>query len=332
MYNDCLTPLYVPYKENGQKGFLRVRCGKCLTCKIQRTSEWMIRLYMESHYWKHISHLTLTYSDDFLPVAYTDIKSLYCCLNEEVPSDQNGDDVCPVPTLYPRDMQLFLKRLRKSGLGEYHFFRKSYRSGNSLDCIEGEWRTGLRFYGCGEYGNLRGRSHLHIILFGVQATVQNQELIRKIWGKGRVCLKPCFPETFGYVAGYVQKKLYGEKSNPFRVPEFLRCSQKIGQDWFEDNIGIFDEEHLYIPFQGQGGKSFKYAIPRYFRKQLIELGIIKGVSVPALIEMQKLEFRDLAKHCQAQGLEIGDFFRQRFKDVSHKFAKRQKRRNLTGDI
>ena len=155
----------------------------------------------ESHYWKHISHLTLTYSDDFLPVEYTDINSLYCCLNEEVPSDQNGDDVYPVPTLYPRDMQLFLKRLRKSGIGEYHFFRKSYWSGNSLDCIEGEWRTGLRFYGCGEYGALRGRSHLHIILFGVQATVENQELIRKIWGKGRVCLKPCFPETFGYVAG-----------------------------------------------------------------------------------------------------------------------------------
>lgn len=66
----------------------------------------------------------------------------------------------------------------------------------------------LKFYGCGEYGELDQRPHYHLILFGWKP---GDEIISKIWPFGFVSVKEYLGETTGnYVAGYVQKKLYGD--------------------------------------------------------------------------------------------------------------------------
>lgn len=284
---------------------------------------------MESHYWNKISHLTLTYTDEYLPINYTTEENLFYCYDEV--KETETDSIVPVPTLNPRDLTLFIKRLRKSGCGELHNFRES-RWNPVRDCYEDEIRIGIKYYGVGEYGTLKGRSHLHIVLFGIAASEENRRLIEKIWGKGRICLKPVFPETFGYVAGYVQKKLYGVRSNPFRLPEFMQCSQRLGKDWIEDHISTIDDDHCYIPFQGKSGKSFKYGIPRYFRDYLVEKGRLTKVSALGLIEQQKLELKQLSDDLRLKGIDERDFFRQRFKDCNYKFRKKQFRRNQTGDI
>lgn len=47
---------------------LIVPCGRCAACRVRRTAEWAVRLYHELHYWDHACFVTLTYDDDHLPV------------------------------------------------------------------------------------------------------------------------------------------------------------------------------------------------------------------------------------------------------------------------
>ena len=67
--------------------FLVVRCGKCILCRQRKLSQWCFRCLREANQSKMLPFfLTLTYNDKHLPTF----------------------------GLYKRDIQLFLKRLRRS--------------------------------------------------------------------------------------------------------------------------------------------------------------------------------------------------------------------------
>lgn len=61
----------------------------------------------------------------------------------------------------------------------------------------------FRFFGCGEYGELRERPHYHAILFGTA----DEAAAEQSWGKGFVTMSEVTPERVSYVAGYCAKKL-----------------------------------------------------------------------------------------------------------------------------
>ena len=84
----CTAPitLFKVGKQYYPQG-LQVPCGKCLACRIKNRKEWQIRMLHELNYHDDAVFLTLTYSDEYLP-------------------DNN--------TLVKRDLQLFIKRLRKN--------------------------------------------------------------------------------------------------------------------------------------------------------------------------------------------------------------------------
>jgi len=107
--------------------------------------------------------------------------------------------------LQPRDLQLFLKRLRRA---------ISPRT--------------LRFYAVGEYGDESQRPHYHAVLFGV--CISEEETITKAWGHGFVCVQEATPGTLSYVVGYVIKKLTKEEDPRLkgRHPEFARMSLNPG--------------------------------------------------------------------------------------------------------
>lgn len=93
---NCLHPFtvdrgdaFTPFGHDVR--FFQVPCGHCTACRIQRTSEWSIRLLHELAFYDSSVFLTLTYDDDHIPVSPTGY-----------------------PTLVKRDAQLFLKRLRKA--------------------------------------------------------------------------------------------------------------------------------------------------------------------------------------------------------------------------
>lgn len=157
---------------------LEMPCGRCIGCRLEKTRQWKVRLVHESHFHVHRWFVTLTYDDEHYP---------------------------PGGALVRRDMQLFMKRLRKR------------RFGNA--------RGTLRYLYCGEYGETTGRPHYHAVMFGVDFPDRREYGKSKsglpqwasaeldaLWGLGRCLLGTFTPESAGYVAGYVLKKVLGEPS------------------------------------------------------------------------------------------------------------------------
>lgn len=166
-------------------------CGQCLACRINRRRVWTARLVLESYLHEKACFVTLTYRDEDL------------VYNENY-----------IPTLCKRDLQLFLKRLRK-----YFSERK------------------IRYYGCGEYGTRSLRPHYHILLFGVAAEELDEtfllydgksprSLLLALWTFGLVHVGECSRHSIQYVAGYVTKK-YTKKGDGLQK-EFSLMSLKPG--------------------------------------------------------------------------------------------------------
>lgn len=82
----CQYPRLVNTIGSGESGMI-VPCGRCLGCRTMRVSEWSTRLECELDYHEDTSFLTLTYSDDYLPIG---------------------------GSLRKKDLQNFYKRLRRN--------------------------------------------------------------------------------------------------------------------------------------------------------------------------------------------------------------------------
>lgn len=146
------------------------------------------------------------------------------------------ENLPPYGSLQKRDFQLFMKRLRK------------------------EKGDGIRFYACGEYGDLNKRPHYHAILFNcdfVDKTLVGRnrrgdpyfdsKQLRRIWGLGHVQLGDVSFDSAAYVARYVMKKVTGDGADNHydvvdadgvlcrRNSEFTLMSRRpgIGTGWFE---------------------------------------------------------------------------------------------------
>lgn len=69
---------------------LTIPCGYCIGCRLDKSRTWAIRILHEASLYPFNSFLTLTYVDDYLPIAPTG-----------------------VPTVDKVDLQKFFKRLRR---------------------------------------------------------------------------------------------------------------------------------------------------------------------------------------------------------------------------
>lgn len=61
----CTSPFFLK-----SQGFA-VPCGRCLACRITRSSSWAVRIAHELIYFKESSFITLTYSNENLPFNYS---------------------------------------------------------------------------------------------------------------------------------------------------------------------------------------------------------------------------------------------------------------------
>lgn len=158
-------------------------------------------------------------------------------------------------TLYPKDLTDFFKRLRFH-LGERKF----------------------RYYACGEYGGETKRPHYHAILFDLDYC--DTPLIEKSWSQGFVKVEEVNVATISYVAGYVQKKLYGSDTYPDCItPPFSRMSKSIGKKFFSEHCEDIWKNGLH--FQG-----FRIKVPRYYYKLLLDKKI-GDKKIYEVVEKQK---------------------------------------------
>lgn len=205
-----------PYR----KGIMEYGCGGCLACKKNRARMWIARMLLEYQDHEHASFVTLTYSEEFHP------------------SDGN---------LRKRDVQLFLKRLRKAVAPRQ-----------------------LRYYAVGEYGGDTLRPHYHLVIFGLSPL--EEKVVEECWPCGFVVVGTAEERSMAYVAGYVTKKFL--KKDP-RIrgleKEFTLMSTKPG-------LGAKYAEKMSIALEGtvvkgkdvnqiRFGKN-KYPLGRYLKDQL----------------------------------------------------------------
>lgn len=121
-------------------------------------------------------------------------------------------------SLQYRDFQLFMKRLRKSNP-----------------------RRLIRFYMCGEYGDLNKRPHFHACLFNIDFTsdqvywsknkngdpLYTSPTLSKLWPLGHATAGQVTLQSAGYCARYILQKVTGDAADPHykgRTPEFNRMS------------------------------------------------------------------------------------------------------------
>ena len=173
----------------------------------------------------------------------------------------------PSGSLNVEDYQLFMKRLRK------HF------------------GSGVRFFHCGEYGELYGRPHHHAILFNCDFydkelifhnvktgfNLYSSNLLGTLWPFGLHSIGNVSFESCAYVARYIMKKVTGDLADSHyetvdlstgevsaRVPEFNRMSLKpgIGADWIKRyNKDVYPRDVVIA--RGHESKP-----PRYYDKFL----------------------------------------------------------------
>lgn len=169
-------------------------CGQCIPCRINRRRIWTHRLMLEGALHEEKCFVTLTYSDEALPLG---------------------------GTLVPEHLRDWLKRLRRAieprkvryyGCGEYGDETKRPHYHVCLfgypNCVYGRSIYSERKRNCCEHC----------------------DRVRETWGFGNVQVAAFEEGSARYTAGYVVKKLTkeGDALLEGRKPEFARMSLKPG--------------------------------------------------------------------------------------------------------
>lgn len=225
---------------------LAVPCTKCLGCRRAKAAEWGLRAEHEARQWEHNVFITPTYDDAHLP--------------------ENGD-------LQPSHFTNLIKRLR-------------IRRTRHPEDVLGDHAHGLKYLGCGEYGERGERPHLHALLFNAgfpdlrQVGTKNgraiyeSDILTSLWtdqnGEPLGIIRAGIPDpgaAGGYVGKYTLKnrsaKYYVDRDGVEHPPQFIRMSRRpmIGAAFLEKYSG--DLTYGYVVQNGR-----KRAIPRSYKKKL----------------------------------------------------------------
>jgi len=219
------NPMTFTYRDPGTldfKKFFTVPCGKCIGCRLEYSRQWAVRCMNELKTTEGQSwFLTITYDNDHLP-------------RRTFQAEETGVRV-EMPTLRPKDLQDFFKRLRE----------RLRRAG----------KPDIRYYACGEYGDELKRPHYHAIVFNLNLDdlvyyksirgheYYNSSFLDSVWAnQGFIVCSDVSFEACAYVARYVMKKAKGPAGISYASDnnleeEFVRMSRRpgIGYQYFLDH-------------------------------------------------------------------------------------------------
>lgn len=159
---ECLKPRYLSKQD------MVVPCGNCAFCCATKRSDWALRLHYEGR--RHLvkRFITLTYADPHLHW-------------------KNGNS-----QLHKRDVQLWLKKVRRTG-------------------------AKVRYFAVGEYGSKTYRPHYHVLLFGDVS----EDVIRSSWSLGHVHIGQVTEASVMYCLGYIVNgkgwKMRTKRERPFAI-------------------------------------------------------------------------------------------------------------------
>lgn len=265
----CYRPLNAYRRQDGDVGFsdgpadrdrLELACGSCLGCRLDKARDWSTRCQHEAKLWPDNLFVTLTYDDDHLPIGSGDLH-------------QDNRGVSKYPTLRYRDVQLFLKKLRKEDTGMV-----PGPNGNRP----------IRYFVAGEYGERTLRPHYHMLLFNFDFKDGypwggdegfRSETLERLWGLGHTRYGVANPERIAYVSRYALKKVYGKNAEFYynwvdpetgelteRTPEFVHMSRRPGIGaWYLDR---YRSDYLGRDYTVVNGHKRK--MPAYYERKMKE--------------------------------------------------------------
>lgn len=231
--------VFNPAKALNPDNPITLPCGQCVGCRISDSQESATRCLHESQMHPENAFITLTFSDDHLPENYSIAK---------------------------RDLQLFIKRLRK------HCGKKK-----------------IRYFGNGEYGDLYDRPHYHLLTFNhdfndkilhsicpdTGVKLYTSEQLSSLWKFGHASTGAVTYQSAAYVARYIMKKINGDlavshytRQHPIHLtwhqvePEFVLRSGNLGLSWFNKyKSDCFPSDFLVVD-----GRQTR--VPRFYDKLL----------------------------------------------------------------
>lgn len=131
---ECVAPKLIwPHRsidwcDKNEEKPVSVPCGKCLACLSSKRQDWAFRIAQEKRFSNSSYFVTLTYDEKHL---------------------RTDRSLCK------RDLQLYMKRLRKA----HEVYKRD-----------------IRYFAVGEYGSKGGRPHYHMLLFNAE-----RHLIERSW-------------------------------------------------------------------------------------------------------------------------------------------------------
>lgn len=294
---DCLHPLSIKNPDFGksydtfEREFISVPCGHCCVCIVNNAQEWRTRLEIE---WQNSSSayfVTLTYDDARLPIGnFTD-----CFGNSYV-----------VPYVCKRDIQLFLKRLRKR-------FKENR----------------IRYFIVSEYGPITHRPHYHGIFFGLPRLFDdrikneceiNKEIAR-LWNNGMTKLDSV---TYGRVA-YVTKYMSCVTDLPEYLPKPFRLMSRrpaIGSSYLL-NRDLIDWHRITLSNYYPDGR-FRRRLPRYLKDKIFDDAM--KIEIKEQIKFNQNEKVPLGIRARNLGYDrISDYIEVRNERYQRKFEQRMKK-------
>jgi hypothetical protein len=239
---------------------VKVSCKKCIGCRLDYSLMWGARVYHEAQMFEDNSFITLTYSDDKLPLDLS--------LNYD-------------------HYQSFMKRFRAYAESRAHYKRFGFK------------RQKIRFFMAGEYGDEFGRPHFHACIFNYDFVdkyywkssngfpLYCSDFLSQLWSDkdgvsfGFSSIGSVTLESAAYVARYCVKKRGGAIAPEYYrrlhidedtgeildvydlQPEFSHQSTNpgIGFEWYKKfaKTDVYVQDHVSIE-----GK--KIAVPAYYDK------------------------------------------------------------------
>lgn len=190
---------------------VRIPCGGCMGCRLERAREWAVRLMHEAELHEQHCFITLTYSDEHLPVGGSLTKS---------------------------DFQKFMKRLRRA-----------FSSRKILFFHCGEYGEGLRrpHYHAILFGIDFHEDRVPFKKTETGDQLFRSRRLEKLWKFGYSTIGQVTFESARYVASYVTKKITGDPAKAHYtvvdaegemhelLPEYATMSLKpaIGKRWVQ---------------------------------------------------------------------------------------------------
>lgn len=278
----CLSPITLRVNDE----IRIVPCGRCPACKENKALDWVVRLSEEQKHSLNTYFVTLTYRDEDL--VFSSCSSL--------------DLKCRFPILCKRDVQLFIKRLRK------------------------QTKMKFKYFFCGEYGPQTYRPHYHGLIFC--QGVMNSEEVLSAWSHQDLILN-CFAlarpgAAQAYCTKYLQKTLF--------LPCWIRdVKEYMPFNMMSKGLGItlFEDPQVYehkvmnsdatIFYDGR-----KVKMPRYYRDKLFTNDIQKRMMSLNNEDYQRLKRNKLCDTLKKKGITFKDYQKQCYSEAYRKAWKKIK--------